>query len=65
MGQAADWELKDRWADRPALAGVRKLPSSKKPVRLRARVMVACAAESPSSARALVLRLLMSSQPSW
>ena len=66
VGQAAAWELKDWcWADTRALAVARKLPSSNKPVRERARVMTAWAAPSPSSNRAMVLRLVMSSQAWW
>jgi hypothetical protein len=43
----------------------RNEPSSKRPVRDRARVIVAWAAASPSSNRALVLRLLVVSQAWW
>ena len=43
----------------------RRLPSSKKPVFVRASVSVACAAASPSSNSAFVLRLLMVSQAWW
>jgi hypothetical protein len=67
MGQAAAWGPLQgrRVAETPARARVRKLPASKKPVRARARVMTAWAAPSLSSNRALVLRLVMSSQAWW
>jgi hypothetical protein len=63
LGQAAACEVQDRRVAAAAVrARVRKLPSSKNPVRDRARVMTAWAAPSPSSFRALVLRLLVVSQ---
>jgi hypothetical protein len=50
---------------RATLFRATRLPSSKKPVLVRARVIVACATASPSSARALVLRLLTVSHAWW
>jgi hypothetical protein len=49
----------------PARAVAARLPSSKNPVLVLARVMTAWAAPSPSSNRALVLRLMMVSQAWW
>jgi len=68
-GQRTAWgPLKARALAEAAAAErepTRNEPSSKKPVRVRARVMVAWAAASPSSNRALVLRLLVVSQAWW